>query len=127
MPATQRGSLRVGCDVNYYHFNVTAAGMLQISGSHPDSSAVDQDAAIWLEKLESVTNTWQGVPGNISEFQPDNFKATLDADSKYRIAVISDTEYDIWLEEVQGETPPTIQQPSASTFEMSFPSTFDGN
>ena len=127
VPATQRGSLRVGCDVNYYHFNVTGAGMLQISGSHPDSSAVDEDAAIWLEKLEATTNTWHGVSGSISEFQPENFKATLDANSKYRIAVISETEYDIWLEAVQGGTPPTLQQTSASTFEMSLPSTFDGN
>ena len=101
--------------------------MLQISGSHPDSSAVDEDAAIWLEKLESVTNTWQGVPGKISEFQPANFKAALDADSKYRIAIISDTEYDIWLEAVQGETPPTLQQASASTFELNLPSSLDGN
>ena len=127
VPATQRGSPVVGCDLNYYHFNVTAAGMLQISGSHPDSSAVDQDAAIWLEKLESVTNIWQGVSGSIGEFQPANFKAALDANSKYRIAVISDTEYDIWLEAVPGETPPTLQQASAATFELSLPSTFDGN
>ena len=127
LPATQRGALGAGCSVNYYHFNVISSGMLQISGSHPDSSAVDEDAAIWLETLESTTNTWHGVSGSISEFQPENFKATLDANSKYRIAVISDTEYDIWLEAVQGETPPTLRQTSASTSEMSFPSTFDEN
>ena len=127
VPATQRGSLGSGCDVNYYHFNVSASGMLQISGSHPDSSPVDNHAAIWLEKLESLTNIWQGISGTVSGFQPDNFKATLDANSKYRIAVISEIDYDIWLQAVQGETPPTLRRASASTQELTLPSTLDGN
>ena len=118
LPVKQEGSLESDCNANYYHLDVVESGEVQLSAAH--KAGTDDHAFLLLEKLEPVS--WRSVTEGFVRFEPKKLEVTLEAGTRYRIVVVTTTDYFLKLEEVADEEPPLLDSASVSEMEINLPS-----
>ena len=123
LPVRQPGSPEDDCTTNFYHFNVTEAGKVQISAAHnkaDEADEADAKAYLVLEKLDIVS--FKPVTKGSVRFELSKLSATVEADAHYRIAVESKTPYFLKLEALADEKPPMLNSDSVSETNINLPS-----